>query len=1426
MEQASGENYGVGEFHSDLTNETYSWHYNSNGVNHIQRINGDGECEIVYDKPCLRLSANPANKITQFRAYLDVDYLCTKVPGGKLKRLIWVDGTDTPIGSLDVEASIATNSFSTPFFDRCPNDCANIQLCVPEPDGCLKGEFVPYTTADAGLPNKLIDKGIKVMYRFVYYDQRKSEWSDRSTLFFQDSKGCFDNSAGFSRCLKFRLPVGNPLVEKIEFAFSEDGGLTWFVSDTIEKYKQYNSSQQFWYERDLSEQVTTTFREDDCTFEYIFCNDKQRVPIAPVQVSRELNPIPREAQGLFRIKDSFGVYNYVKGSCPIDKNEVDKFDIQLACNDGDIPSCDTQTVRVSVRAIIYNSSVQRNVFIYRLTGGDGVPDDPTEAAWFSTTHTPTIGAPYVYQGYDQTFTDKTRNFIAYIEGTDYWGEMEQWRSTPGFRVGSRTKVGVLSGMTAGSVVGKRRDDVKNDNFYYQEYVFNVPKGTKGFIRLTSHHQTNGTGTNQNTSTQVYGLVDDITNYTGTQDLDSELQPNRNEIYFDTCDGNDVDLIQAFLIEDFFTTDTAGSPVLQSAAYSGYITDMNNQPVEGAAIHANGSYQVTTDHNGFYSFYIFDGTASSISIDVYVEQGCSGDFTLIETFSSTSDKGLMGTTNYQIKSTVYQNGYYADVDVPVKDCDNNPIPGVRVAMSGSKWRATDSAGIAHFRLRNYDSRNRVATGILMDKNNCFTVDCANGCHPCFPTTANTSLAACFESKPTYTIPLLTNLNVISITANKKGLKHGGRYPFGWVLEGDCGKLSAVNETRYIDVPTVQQSGGLSFCHFSFSGGGINLPSWGKRLKIVRGANLNPYDLQWIVDSITRTAQGKIVLTIQSLNDYNKQYNFKTNTVYKYLAGDRVEFIRNGDGHIFDTATYGILNYLTLSPFNDEVISGVTDDADYFNQLIIEDDGKLDGLIAGAVIELQTPSIATTEITYYEICAEIEVVDGQLLVQNGIFDTFDTFLVNRQIGKFPAQFFESKTPSDFWGGTNLDDTGKVHFVNRFENEARFNRNISINSPTQMNYFGDIEKTLDAADQGGIVAIALKGDKLGLAICENGPFLFQVSDQLVRVGSDNVIRATTADNVISNPEVNVRGDYGCAYDDIGSIFFGDGYALYVCAKYDNYIIHDYSSAKPTGQRVTATGIETFCNSFFRKRIREKANFNKTSTDVLNNYRYSTGLNKNTGVVYLTLKSLRQAGINNEKELYGAPNDTIIYNPENDTFLGFASFTPEGYSQLNLNNESGCSFITYQNGLPYIHESIPTRWNEFFGVAVDEVIGISINKFPEKIKVPISLELQSSMMWYVSKVSTEMSQSRSEIPPIKMKQNQISKFNAAFLNDVNSRGGLYSGAAMRGYCIDLVFVRDNTVNLAYNTIDNQKRIMYSDIDQILTKWMFSEQSGFKNNL
>lgn len=1435
IEQPEGDNYTVGKFFSVLTNELYWWVYNTNGVNYIARINGDGTCQIVYDGICLPLSAAPEHSIEQWRCYLKYDRYCAHQHG---KQLIWTDG-ENEIGQLDVEASISTNSFTTPFFDICTDDCAPVQMCAPEICGALEGEFITLPADEVDLTNHLVDVGIKVIFRHIYYDGRANGWSDFSKLYFQDSKGCFDSSEGFPRCMLFRIPVGNPLVDKIEFAVSTDNGTNWKSVDVIEKYKPYSNSAQYWYERELAD--LPNFSLEDCSFDYTFCNDKQCNPINPAETSRVFNPMPRQPQGIIRIKNSLGFYNYIKGNCPLDGTETKKFEISLDCPTVDI--CNPELSEVTARVLIHNTERNLNGLVYRL-GGTGIdePDDITDKAIFGH---PFANTP---EGYGQYFRNTVRNFIVYIDATNYYSEMKQFKSEPFFV--NTEEVGILSGMAVDILFGPAftvSNEISSGNFYYQEYKFKVPKGTKGFIRIASHKVTNGIPSQgQDTSTYVIGTIPDITAYRGNLNI-SGILTIKEELYFDTCAG-DIELSETIVVVDNFKQFETGAHT--SSAYAGYISDENNKRVEGAEIWYDGQKRSITDHNGFYHFYIYgDSNNESIEVTIRVETGCSGGFNNVKNVTLNGSYGSLVENNIQINDIdfpSYKTNWYETVNVPVTNCNNQPVGGIIVSLSGSKFQITDGVtGIATFRLRNYSTRNRSVMAVIMDKNNCFTLSCDGDCNPCLPSTANTTLSSCFNGTPFIDIIPATQLNIDSTTLNKKGLKSGGRYAWAIIAKGDCGRLSAAYPAtilnaslasldNYMNIPKTQEKGFINFCDFNYRAIGMVLPDWTTCLYVSRSINVNNYELQWIVDDIERTIDGKIKLTIQSLNDYNATYNFQTNTVYQYQKNDRVEFISNGDDSIFDTATFGLLNYQILSPFHDTIISGEANaPADFFNQILIDDDGKLDGLEKGAKIELQRPANCTVEPEYHAVLS-LSVIDisGQKVLANpiGTFQTFDTFLVNRQIGANPPQQFEHKFPSDFWGDSNSDgiftglsDAGKVYFTNKYENESRFGRNITINTLTQFNRFGDLEKTLDAPEQGDLVAMAIYDGKIGLGIGEFDSFLFQVSNDFLRLGTNGLVQAATVDSLVSDTQPKISGIFGCRYQSVGSIYFGDGYVTWIDVGKSAHVKHDFNIARDMS--------EGKYNTWVKRMVQYIENFNRTAADDIEKKRWISGMNFHTNALQLTIKGLSENGINNEQEPFIVMENTILIEPRIEELLTFASYTPEGYSNLTLNDSKGCAFVTFLAGAPYIHPIIPLKYNEFFGIACDSIVGIAINVEPDKIKLPQAIEVQNEIRWYVSKIKIDDPAFESLIPAIRWKKKE-NKWNAEFLCNINARGGLYgtdknvAGEKPRGYICAVTFVRDNTDALQYNTIDNAKMVIFDQLDFFLFKYIYSAQSGFFENL
>lgn len=1400
--QPAGETYTVGGYRSPLTKEVYSWHYNSNGVHYILRTSNDG-CDIVYYDGCLELSAEPKNSIENWRAYLAIEKVCANRDG---KQLVWVNGIGN-IHQLDVEASIATNNFTTAFFNRCANECAHINMCVPDPCECLQAEWVPIGVADLSLNNDMLDSPFQFIFKHVYYDGRESEWSIPSTTYYQSTRGC-NSTAGFSRCIKLRVPIGNPFVDRIKIGFTtqasdETGALIWYETEIVEKYKKYNNAQEKWYDRDLAE--LANYSDTDCSFDYYFCNDRQRIPIDPQEISRVYNPIPRDVQGLINIKEALGFYNYVQGNCPIDKIQLEKLSITADCTAAN-QNCNVEYVTVTARALIVDSQFGLSSFIFRQGGVFNDPDDISDPAYFGGESKDDS------LSYGQKFNDKTRNFIAYIEGTDYWAEMKQWEAGTGFVNNQQKDVLVITDVP--DYVKQLRDGGK---YMYQEAKIRVPKGTRGYIRLTSHHSTSGSGDNQNTSTYVKGTMD-IRDYQNGVTVYPVANENVHELYFDTCNG-DVEIFEAFLIQDHTEFGTVGS------ANAGYLKDGDGNPIEGAEVllTATSAVYSTTDFNGFY--HLSRGVMAPFDLDLSVEQDC-GDFQVVRTVEASGSAGVTEMQDFVITEGYYDYDMYANVVVPVKDCNGNGIAGVRVALSGSKYKVTDGNGNATFKIRNYSSRDRQVLAVLINYNGCYTKDCNDNCNPCMPT-AVSNMPACFvgtPDAPTVTTSILV-LNIESIISEANGLKAGGRYEFAVVVKGDCGRISAAYPITFINIPKTQEKGFLGFCNFNYSSTGMTFPSWGKCLQILRSTNLNNYELQWKIDKLERTSDGKIKLTIQSLNDYNAQYGFETNTTYQWGKGDRIEFIYNGDGNIFTTGVNGVLNYLALSPFNDVAISGEADDPNFFNQLLIQDDGKLSGLKEGAIIELQRPVGATSEQIYHSICAVIPIENGQLLYPSGTFTTFDTFLVNRtitsQTGSFVATF-EHHSPNDFWGN-RVSDAGKRYVANRFENERRYGRNISINSPTVFNRFGDLVKRFEAPEQGDITAMHIIDGRIIMAICENDNFIAQSADELVRVGGDGVIRALPPDSIISDADPKIYGAYGCQYDDIGSVYFGDGFASWVDTNKNVDVSHDFNAAKNISYGKT--------ESYFRIRCRAKENHNAAQTDPLNKFRWATGFNFSTGELYRTLKTLRLLSINNEIRPFEKLNDTLVYHPDSQEYLGFASFTPEFFSQFDLSTDEGCAFVAYSQGVPYIHPIISDRFNEFFGIACDEIVWITLNQNPNKVKRGMAVEVKSEKMWFLKEVTTSLPNFISEVPPIKWKR-ENEKWSAGFLFNKNSRSGLYGNSKdtvasdTRGEWINGILIKNNTDQLKYNTIDNANRVLYNELGDVIIKYAMVEQTGMEVNV
>jgi len=1398
-----GENYCVGAYESKQTNEIYSFHWNSNLQHSILRHTEF--TEIVYQGPCLELDEFPEHAITQFRVWVRVEKnkKCANRHGVEL---IWTIGKGR-IHCLDVEASILTDSFTTinglptTFFSTCTHECDYTLLAVPETYKCPTARLIE--SADQTKANFFIDNGYKFRIKPRYYDGREGEWGPFSSLYYINNSTC----GGFTakgRCFELTLDACNAMVDTIDLAFSTDNGATWKLYDTIRKYSGYLNDNQMWYERQI---VLPGFDANTCTFKYTFCHDKQCYPVPAEDASRFYNPEPFDAQCLFPIDNRLAFVNYRKGVCNIDKTQLDKISFNVIPGTS---SCVTEQATVRFTAVVHNLFHSRNQFIYRMNGvADNTPDDAADKAYFGGLN-PSLDGGFE-NGYDQTFKEATRNFIGYVEGTSYYAEMKQFKRSRN----EIYEIGVIPNMQSGSTKNRWRRAARNGEVLYQVGEIKVPKGTKGFIRLASHF---ATGNEQQTSTYVHGQLNSLAAYYGDTTLvgGSNFTEGVKEIYFDTCNG-DVDLTdKSFVIADLAID--IGSGEKNSVIY-GYVKDKVGAPVENLELDSTGAvnhtYSKNTDHNGFYYF----SSQGEIDIEVSGEVDCSTWNTLVSIPAGSWDSRSASSFDPEISDITYSTDRFSTVKLKVLDCNGIPLVGVPVAVQGSKAGLTDTNGIATIQARNVETRNRFSRVVVMRTGGCLVTDCNNTCNPCMPD-GFAIFAPCFVGRPSVNMPNAT-LSTFSYTA--RGLKANGRYEMGFVVRGS-GRVSFVQVNNwFVDIPSTQSKNGWSFPSLRWQmSTPVFFPDWAESLSFYRTKNLNGFQLQWVVDKIefidglgngAGVASAKQVrLTIQSLNDYNASYLFKTNTVYQYLKGDRIEFIQNGDGKIFQGQ---ILNFAINSPFLDKTYPGTQDaPADYFNQILVNNNAAFADLKEGAIIEFQRPQQCETEPRYYEICGSVPIVNGMALQTSGTINTFDTYFVGRDIKiKNTAPYtFEHHSPSDFWGD-RLTDVGRAFIRNANETDLRLGRDAALADVIPHNRFNaDQVKRFDGLQQGDIVAAYIKDSKQIFAICEQDNFMAVTGDDFVRASADGIVRVIQGEQLISNPQSQISGMFGCSYEDVGSVFFGDDFFTFVCSGSQCYVKHNYQQASDVAIMQT--------KNWFTKRIGLHESWNAKTTQGVEKYRWITGYNTLTKDVILTTKRLRDSGIMNEYMERGS-NQTILFCPAINDFPSYHGYTAEAYCNRFSAEAKGCAFFAFLQGQAYLHPIKSTRFLEFFGQTVDWVVSICINKDERKEKIAASVEVQDKARWFISDVATDNTNFRSEVS-VSYAEEHMNHWNIPFLSNINSVDGLFGEEKPSGYFIKATFIRDNTLNLAYGTIDPAKRIVYSELDEIISKFLYVEQSGF----
>lgn len=725
----SGSNYCVGFYSSEQTNEGYFLLYNSNNNHSIWVISGDNGSVIkVHQSSLLSFILDPQFFLSEGRiTFMQKSVMDPETLGeSNFKFLIFTSNIAQQC-FIDVSASIATDSYSTPYFTDSSafyNPLELIHLGAPTPLKCVGIQEYTPVPSDSNKQNLLINAGWQFRIRTWDVWGRVSDWGIVSSVYSVIiGGGCITTSNGLRRCVNLVFDAGNPLVKFITVAFRRGVGNSpngetetiWYEYETFRKYDDTSGVQ--WYNRVINpifSDPDSGISFDDTTnlITYAFCADKGSIPVDTTEASLTEPGLPRFSSTVFSIEQNIGLANNVYSFPPVDPDIVDQIHFSVKIPD-EVP-CPAAPVRsITVFACLYNPVseslplLRRTFDVY--TFGDGnssVP--PTDTSNLTTNFK--VG---------QVFGDQTNpGFIAYLAGTPYkvigeWGDYDP-------------STGIF---TPNPLPWPGPPDHSFPHIKVTRFTFvGVPAG-KYVVRLASHHATINDNDLQKTSTQVAGLAAMSTASILVPTISGSIfeaycsNPTK-EIEVD-CSLGDVNLGLAssnmFVILDL--NDGAHSSGLDGYLYE----QLGAAPVEMApciffgdilGTIADGIGSFYTDHNG----YFFSGSVVKARVLIYVDV-CDGHglelvFNQISGLSNNAKMvhgngdgtrnpnyfGNSGSWNNQVYVarpdrylTSFPDGGRRFVRQYIFSCADSSIgfPGIPIVMTKCQADSTDSSGLAFF-----------------------------------------------------------------------------------------------------------------------------------------------------------------------------------------------------------------------------------------------------------------------------------------------------------------------------------------------------------------------------------------------------------------------------------------------------------------------------------------------------------------------------------------------------------------------------------------------------------------------------------------------------------------------------------------------------------------------------------------------------------
>lgn len=1440
-----GWNKNCGSFESSVTNELYYCNYNSTGQHGIYVISGmTGVVQTIIIDPELNFSDDAKAFMANHRCSLRL----TKDKDGHIveKYLLLTDGQSWH-KYISVNAAIKTGGFNAgvfpywtlqpPHFDRREL----LEWAVRPPMVKPIVSTIANTTADNGKINQIIDKAFQVTIDCLNTDGRQTKAGPYSLPLIIKSSDFLNNPNDIPKNAKFVLPAGSPLTERINIYVRSakldraDAGTQkpewgeWYLYDTINKFTSsgVNSPSIIGNDYWLRQNQWDNFNYDSVfnTIEYIFDNSKALQIIADPYFKDISTSMPQLSYGMTDLGDAMLLGDNRYGYDNFSDDVMDNLGVDVIEKPAD--GC-----LLPLRDMYFYAYIGRPSDLQNYTSQVGfiLGDDKTVRFGglnIKTSPEITLDIPDS-KAFDLNFADK-QALQLYLKGTQY-SAIGEWYKVNADN--SLVKIDTIYDFNDPAQLSSAGNVFVSGGYFICRFKITAPAGR--YIATIGRHNVPLVEDYRNTSTYIYGIANSrnktissgipyikpnsIVSFSKEMEVDCtsgnvDVWGNGSDMFYIYCPYATVQGNRKFrFIEGYFREDAANAIPVELFPYH-----MNHSATDDCG--------QLTDKNGFYWAYTKVSNSDVVDIEMSAKVDCA-----MKTFTIPTSQGGIGW-KVNAPAYLYDHGSSLGCNRIVYTGRITDLTGtlnysnIAITIKDGATAYTKQDGTFTLIIHNGQGTLRQSNVYVNAGGNFIITIVGCGQVPLFYFDEN--FIACVNcTVRNYPIPL--NLGVKVDTVNQTSLKEGSKYTVSVYGADLAGRVMFVNEIESPLVPSFLERNNTNATFFRMLiAGALNLSNY-PDIKwlfpcVTKNLSQRRY-LDWVGDSINYIDNNGNVVTdvanavfcsinITSLYNYNVANNFSVLANYQFTTGDRMRVYDDGEGNLFDIATYGdpidleifgtnfnqaAINAGLLPPATNTVFNTTAAQTtqDQSVTLIVRYDARLDKIIkkTGFWIETYTPTKETDLLPYLEVGGAYPIINGEIAEYTGggvanpqynypvsiDIDFWDTYYLSRNItipnvgNKFFSHIFQSPNITDNWGEL-ITSGGRINVKNKnaqqlwfgadtiksddFVKEGLINGLATFYADNRRNFstypFGDITGMISARN---IICM----------VCENDYFMVDYNYHYSYANEQGVM-VTNLNNGLSTPHQKVKGKYGMAKEDTATLVVSEEGIFWLDNRNTAYIKMNYQTAVDISQLTEEAGEKGGIQAYLNSKLTFINQWNNTH-DKKDRFDSYAGIDAERGNLYLTFRPRRNNAndltsyVNQRRDIDLRCQETVVYSIQYHSWMMFAGFTGEGYNMLRGNN-ANVEFVSFAAGKPYYHNNTPNNnFLNFYGQQTEPVIKCVFNGDKDIVKFYKSFANNSNPNgWFVDMMYTNFKNSFSWLSESQFKKKE-GQFYAAILRNANA--------------------------------------------------------------